>query len=61
MPIIEKIQKLGRYNPNKAAYRPIRIISKERSDRNRMVRNASNLKKADEKYKRCYINKELNS
>ena len=26
-----------------------------------MVRNASNLKEADEKYKRCYINKELNS
>ena len=26
-----------------------------------MVRNASNLKEADEKYKRCYINKGLNS
>ena len=61
MPIIEKIQRLGRYNPDKATYRPIRIIFKERSDRNKMVRNASNLKEADEKYKKCYINKELNS
>ena len=62
MPIIEKIQRLGRYNPDKACtYRPIRIIFKERSDRNKMARNASNLKEANEKYKRCYINKELNS
>ena len=44
MPKIVKIQRLGRHNPDKTTYRPIRIAFKESSDRNKRLRNASYLK-----------------
>ena len=60
MPEISNIQRLGKYDSKRSLPRPIRVIFKDKLERNKVIRNASNLKEADDKYKRCYINRAMN-
>ena len=61
MPEIKKIQRIGKYNPDRNFPRPIRVTFLDKFNKNKVLRNASNLKKAEDKYKSCYINKEMNN
>ena len=61
MPEISKIHRIGKYNPdNKVKYRQIKVVFTDNITRDKVIRNASNLKQADDKYKHCYIRKDLN-
>ena len=61
MPEITKIHRIGKYNPdNTGTYRQIKVVFKDNITRDKVLRNASNLKQADDKYKHCYIRKDLN-
>ena len=61
MPEITKIHRIGKYNPdNNGKYRQIKVVFKDNITRDKVLRNASNLKQADDKYKHCYIMKDLN-
>ena len=60
MPEITKIHRIGKYNPdNKRKYRQIKVVFKDNITRDNVLRSASNLKQADDKYKHCYIRKDL--
>ena len=61
IPIIEKIQRLGKYNPDRKSARPMRVVFKDKLGKDKVLRNASNLKQADDINKTCYLNKEMNS
>ena len=57
---ITKIHRIGKYNPdNKGKHRQIKVVFKDNITRDKVLRNASNLKQADDKYKHCYIRKDL--
>ena len=59
MPEITKIHRIRKYNPgNKGKYRQIKVVFKDNITRDKVPRNTSNLKQADDKYKHCYIRKE---
>ena len=61
MPEITKIHRIGKYNPdNKVKHRQIKLVFKDNITGDKVLRNASNLKQADDKYKHCYIRKDLN-
>ena len=61
MPEITKIHRIGKYNPdNNGKYRQIKVVFKDNITRDKVLRNASNLKQADDKYKHCYIRKYFN-
>ena len=61
MPEITKIHRIGKYNPdNNGKYRQIKVVFKDNITRYKVLRNASNLKQADDKYKHCYIRNDLN-
>ena len=60
MPKIEKLQRIGKFNEeNGQRNRAIRVIFTDKFDRDKILRNKSNLRQADDKYKNCYINKDL--
>ena len=61
IPIIEKIQRLGKYSTDRKSARPMRVVFKEKLGKDKVLRNASSLKHADDVYKTCYLNKEMNS
>ena len=61
IPEITKIHIIGKYNPdNKGKHRQIKLVFKDNITIDNMLRNASNLKQADDKYKHCYIRIDLN-
>ena len=62
MPEISKIHRIGKYKPdNRGKYLQIKVVFKDNITRDKVLRNASNLKQADDKkYKHCYIRKYLN-
>ena len=61
MPEITKIHRIGKYNSDdKGKHRQIKVVFKDNITRDKVLRNASNLKQADDKYKHCYIRKDLN-
>ena len=39
----------------------MRVVFKEKLGKDKVLRNASSLKHADDVYKTCYLNKEMNS
>ena len=61
MPKIEKIQRIGRFNEanGQRNNRSMRVIFKDKLDRDKILRNKANLRQADHKYKMCYLNKDL--
>ena len=61
MPEKTKIHRFGKYNPDKKGiHRQIKVVFKDNITRDKVLRNASNLKQADDKYTHCYIRKDLN-
>ena len=61
MPEIRKIQRIGKYKPdNRGKHRQIKVVFKDNITRDKVLRNASNLKQADDKYKHCYIRRDFN-
>ena len=48
MPDMIKLHRVGKYNTNRKVPRPLRIVFKDKFERNKVVRNASNLKEAEE-------------
>ena len=61
MPKIERIQRIGKFNenPRENTNRAIKVIFMDKLDRDKILRNKSNLKDADIMYKTCYINRDL--
>ena len=61
MPKIERIQRIGKFNenPRENTNRAIKVIFMDKLDRDKILRNKSNLKEADIMYKTCYINRDL--
>ena len=57
MPDMIKVHRIGKYNTNRRVPRPLRVVFQDKFQRNKVVRNASNLKEAEELYKKCYITK----
>ena len=60
LPKIEKVYRLGKYSIEKKSPRPMRVVFKEKIE-DRVLRNAPNLKTADDVYRTCYVNKDMNS
>ena len=56
MPKIERIQRIGKFNenPRENTNRAIKVIFMDKLDRDKILRNKSNLKEADIMYKTCY-------
>ena len=51
MPEITKIHRIGKYNPdNKGKHRQIKVVLKDNITKDKVLRNTSNLKQADDKY-----------
>ena len=48
MPDIIKVHRVGKYNTNRKVHIPLRVVFKDKFERNKVVRNASNLKEAEE-------------
>ena len=44
MPDMIKVPRIGKYNTNRRVPRPLRVVFQDKFDRNKVVRNASNLK-----------------
>ena len=59
MPDMIKVHRIGKYNTNRRVPRPLRVVFQDKFERNKVVRNASNLKEAEEFYKMCYITKHM--
>ena len=61
MPKIERIQRIGKFNenPRENTNRAIKVIFMDKLDRDKILRNKSNLKDVDIMYKTCYINRDL--
>ena len=57
MPDMIKVYRIGKYNTNR---RVPRVVFQDKFERNKVVRNASNLKEAEKFYKKCYITKDMN-
>ena len=60
LPDMIKVHRIGKYNINRRVPRPLRVVFQDKFERNKVVRNASNLKEAEELYKKCYITKDMN-
>ena len=45
-----KVHRIGKYNTNRRVSRPLRVVFQDKFERNKVVRNASNLKEAEEFY-----------
>ena len=61
LPEIRKIQRIGKYKPdNRGKLWQIKAVFQDNITRDEVLRNASNLKQADDKYKHCYIRRDLN-
>ena len=59
MPEISRIQRNGKYKPdNRGTHRQIKVVFKDNITRDKVLRNASNLKQTDDKYKHCYIRRD---
>ena len=52
MPDMIKVHRIGKYNTNRRVPRPLRVVFQDKFERNKVVRNASNLKEAEELYKK---------
>ena len=61
LPKIEKVYRLGKYSIEKKSPRPMRVVFKEKIEKDRVLRNAPNLKTADDVYRTRYVNKDMNS
>ena len=61
LPKIGKVYRLGKYSIEKKSPRPMRVVFKEKIEKDRVLRNAPNLKTADDVYRTCYVNKDMNS
>ena len=48
MPDMIKVHRIGKYNTNRRVPEPLRVVIQDKFERNRFVRNASNLKEAEE-------------
>ena len=60
MPDMIKVHKIGKYNTHRRVPRLLRVVFQDKFERNKVVRNASNLKEAKEFYKKCYITEDMN-
>ena len=60
MPDMVKVHRIGKYNTNRRVPRPLRVVFQDKFERNKVVRNASNLKEAEELYIKNYITKDMN-
>ena len=58
---IEQIQRIGKLNENlkENTNGAIRVIFIDKLDRDKILRNKSNLKEADIMYKTCFIHRDL--
>ena len=61
LPKIEKVHRLSKYSIEKKSPRPMRVVFKEKIEEDRVLRNAPNVKTADDVYRTCYLNKDINS
>eukprot|EP00794_Sanderia_malayensis_P010324 gene10324-11395_t len=61
VPVIHKIHRCGKYDENRKSPRPIKIVFKDKMDRNKVLRNAPNLKAAEDIYRSCYVKKDMNT
>ena len=50
MPDMIKVHRIGKYYTNRRVPRPLRVVFQGKFERNKVVRNASNLKEAEEFY-----------
>ena len=50
MPDMIKVHRIEKYNTNRRVPRPLRVVFQNKFERNKVVRNASNLKEAEEFY-----------
>ena len=56
MPDMIKVHRIGKYNTNIIVPRPLRVVFQDKFERNKVVRIASNLKDAEEFYKKMLYN-----
>ena len=47
MPDMIKVHRIGKYNTNRRVRRPLRLVFQDKFERNKVARNARNLKEAD--------------
>ena len=47
MPDMIKVHRIGKYNTNRKVRRPLRLVFQDKFERNKVARNARNLKEAD--------------
>ena len=59
MPDMIKVHRVRKYNTNRRVPRPFKVVFQDKFERNKDVRNASNLKEAEELYKKCDITKDM--
>ena len=51
MPDMIKVHIIGKYNTNGRVSRPLRVVFQDKFEKNKVVKNASNIKEAEEFYK----------
>ena len=56
MPDMIKVHRIEKYNTNRRVPRPLRVIFQDKFERNKVVRNASNLKETEEFYLKMLYN-----
>ena len=59
IPYMIKVHRIGKYYANRRVPRPLRVVFQDKFERNNVVRNASNLKEAEELYTKCSITKDM--
>ena len=56
IPDMIKVHRIGKYNTNRRVPRPLRVVFQDKFERNKVIRNASNLKEAEEFYLKMLYN-----